>query len=71
MTLTNETPHPASRCSGGGGDHDKLLHLSTLGCALLCNYSVITEVMVFLGQKYMLRFFYSAVAGGPEFTVRV
>jgi hypothetical protein len=23
-------PHPASCCSGGGGDHDKLLHLSTL-----------------------------------------
>ena len=30
MTLTNDTGHLASRCSGIRGDHDKLLHLSIL-----------------------------------------
>ncbi len=40
-----------------------------LGCALLRNYSVITESNDFSGQKYMLLFFYSAVAGAPEFTI--
>ena len=29
MTSTYETRHLASRRGGGGGDHDKLLHLST------------------------------------------
>jgi hypothetical protein len=66
---------PPLLISSGLGDATALVTIRLgdasccLGCALLRNYRVITEVMVFLGQKYMLRFFYSAVAGGPEFTV--
>ena len=36
--------------------------------SLLRNYSVIMESNEFLGQKYTFHFFYSTLAGAPEFT---